>query len=120
MTFRAQRDIACFVACGLLLAACGSAAGTGHAPKNQRQLEATACKLISATPAPPPTFSNSFETISVQTSTLRALQKTDDTALKASVRAYDNAAKAQDNDAMIRALNSAVNVCHRLGLKTAT
>ncbi|HEY5009862.1 MAG TPA: hypothetical protein VIH73_01825 [Acidimicrobiales bacterium] len=40
--------------------------------------------------------------------------------MQATVRAYDNAAKAQDNEAMIRALNSAVNVCHRLGLKTAT
>jgi hypothetical protein len=57
--------------------------------------------------------------ISVQTSTLRVLQKTDDASLKAVVRAYDKAAKAQDENAMIRALNDGVKVCHGLGLKTA-
>ena len=116
MTFHARRDIACMVTCGLLLAACGSTSATQNAPRNQRQLEATACKLISATPLPPPN-SSSFEVISVKTSTLVALQKTDDESLKAVVRAYDKAAKAQDNDAMIRALNNGVKVCHGLGLK---
>ena len=105
---------------GLLLAACGSATATQHAPKNQRQLEATACKLISATPPPPAPDSSGIDTISVQTSTLLALQTTDDASLKSIVRAYEKAANAQDNDAMIRALNDAVKVCHLLGLKTAT
>jgi len=119
MTFHAKRDIACIVVCGLLLAACGSTAAPQSAPSNQRQLEATACKLISATSIPPPN-SGSFVAISVQTSTLRALQKTDDASLKAVVSAYDKAAKAQDENAMIRALNNGVKVCHGLGLKTAT
>jgi hypothetical protein len=119
MRSRATRDIACFVISGLLLAACGTAAAGGNAPSNQRHLEANACKLISSTPVSS-TSSSSFEAISLQSSTLLALEKTDDASLKATVRAYDNAAKAHDNDAMIRALNDAVNVCHRLGLKTAT
>jgi hypothetical protein len=119
MTFHAKRGIACIAVSGLLLAACGSTASPQGAPSNQRQLEATACKLISATSIPPPD-PGSFVAISVQTSTLRALQKTDDASLKAVVRAYDKAAKAQNADAMIRALNNGVKVCHGLGLRTAT
>jgi predicted component of type VI protein secretion system len=118
MTFHAEHDIACIAVSGLLLAACGSTTATQSAPSNQRQLEAAACKLISATSIPPPD-SGSSVAISVQTSTLRALQNTDDASLKAVVRAYDKAAKAQDNNAMIRALNNGVKVCHGLGLKTA-
>jgi len=103
----------------IVLGGCGSTAATQNAPRNQRQLEATACKQISATSIPPPN-SGSFEMISVSTSTLVALQKTDDASLKAVVRAYKKAASAQDNDAMIRAINNGVKVCHALGLKTAT
>jgi predicted component of type VI protein secretion system len=119
MTFHLKRGIACIAVGGLLLAACGSTASPQSAPSNQRQLEATACKLISATSIPPPN-SGSFVAISVQTSTLRALQKTNDASLTAIVRAYDKAAEAPDEDAMIRALNNGVKVCHGLGLKTAT
>jgi len=119
MTNHAKRDIACIAVSGLLLAACGSAVSPKSAPSNQRQLEATACKLISSTSIPPPD-SGSFVAISVQTSTLRALQRTDDASLKAAVRAYDKAARAQDEDTMIRALNSGVKECHRLGLKTGS
>jgi hypothetical protein len=118
MTFHAKRAIAYIVGCGLLLAACGSTGA--RAPSNQHQLEATACKLIGPTAASPPPDSNSFEAISVQTSTLLALQKTDDASLKAVVRAYEKAAGAQDNSAMIKALNSGVDVCHRLGLETGS
>lgn len=87
-------------------------------PNNQRQLEVAACKLISAPPSQSPNPS-SFEAISVPNSTLLALQKTDDESLKAVVRAYDNAAIAQNTDAMIRTLANGVKVCHGLGLKTA-
>jgi hypothetical protein len=119
MTFRATRNIACFVVCGLLFAACGSAAASRNAPSSQRQLEATACKLISSIPLPSPNSSN-FDAISVQTSTLMALQKTNNASLKAVVRAYDNAANTQDNNAMILAINNGVKVCHRLGMRTAS
>jgi hypothetical protein len=118
MTFHANRAIACLMTCGLLLAACGST--VAKVPSDQRELEATACKLIGPTPAPPPPDSNSFEAISVQTSTLRALEKTDDASLKAVVLAYEKAATAQNNGAMIRALNDGVSVCHGLGLQTGT
>ncbi len=114
MTFRPKRGIAYIAVGGLLLAACGSAQSLV-----QLQLDAAACKLLSATPIPPPN-SGTFVAISVQTSTLRALQKTDDASLKSVVRAYDKAAKAQNADAMIQALNNGVKVCHGLGLKTAT
>src|ERR1700722_6210527 len=78
-------DIACLMACGLLLAACGTTAASRNTPpSNQRQLEAAACKLISATPAAT-RFSGSFEVVSVQTSTLLALQETDDASLQATV-----------------------------------
>ena len=119
MTLHAKRGIANVAVGGLLLAACGSTTTPQGDPTNQRQLEVTACKLIGVTSIPPPD-SGSFVAVSVQTSTLRALQKTDDTSLEAVVRAYVKAALAQNTDAMIRALNNGVNVCHGLGLKTAT
>ena len=118
MVSRVTRGMAC-IAVGLLLSACGSPAATAKAPRNQRQLEASACRLISATPIVPP-GSGSFVTVSVRTSTLLALQRTDDSSLQAALRLYDKAAKERDDVAMIRALNIAVNVCHALGLKTAT
>lgn len=117
MTFHAKRGIACIAACGLLLAACGSTATSQNASRNQRQLEAAACKLIGATPTPSLSYS---EAISVRTSTLKALQQTDDAPLRSAVSDYENAANAQDENAMIRALNNAVKVCHGLGLKTAS
>ncbi|MGA2970778.1 MAG: hypothetical protein ABSE75_13360 [Acidimicrobiales bacterium] len=118
MAFHANRGIAFIAVGGLLLAACGSSTSPQGAPTNQRQLEVTACKLIGVTSIPPPD-SGSFVAVSVQTSTLRALQKTDDASLEAVVRAYVKAARAQNTNAMIQALNNGVNVCHGLGLKTA-
>jgi hypothetical protein len=117
MVTRATVQIASVLVSGLLLAACGSTSAQ-KPPNNQRQLETTACKLISAT-AVPTMSSNSFEAIFMPASTLRALKKTDDSSLQDVVRSYDNAASEQNTIAMIRALNKGVRVCHGLGLKTA-
>ena len=57
--------------------------------------------------------------ISVQDSTLNALKKTDDKSLEEVVRDYVSAANAQNDAAMIRALDDRVKVCHGLGLRTA-
>ena len=117
MAIHAQREIMCVLVCGLLLAACGSTPSSQNVRENQRQLETAACKLISApptlTPAP-----GSFEAISLPTSTLFALKKTDDSSLQNVVRAYDAAANVQDTVAMIRALSNGVKICHSLGLRT--
>ena len=102
----------------IVLGGCGSTSAAQNAPRDQRQLEAAACKQIRAISIPPPN-SGSFVMIAVPSSTLLALQKTDNASLKAVVRAYKRAANAQDNVAMIRALNQGVKVCHALGLKTA-
>jgi len=83
----------------------------------QRQLETTACKLISAPANPPP---GTWEAISVKVSTLSALEKTDNVSLQSVVRAYEAAANAQNTSAMIRALTNEVRICHGLGLKTGT
>ncbi|MGA2970132.1 MAG: hypothetical protein ABSE75_10030 [Acidimicrobiales bacterium] len=119
MSPNVKREMMSALVCGLLLAACRSTANSQNAPDNQRQLETAACKLISATPILTPT-SGSFEAISLPTSTLRALKKTDDRSLQKVVRAYLAAANVQNTAGMIRALNDGVGVCHGLGLKTAT
>jgi hypothetical protein len=113
-----KSQITSIVVSGLLLAACGSASAQ-KPPKNQLQLETTACKLISPTEEPTLT-SAGFEVIYVPTSTLLALKRTDDRSFRDVVRAYDVAANDQNTIAMIRALNNGVRVCHSLGLKTAT
>lgn len=113
-----RTTVAALVA-AIVLGGCGSTSVAQNAPRNQRQLEATACKQIRAISIPPPN-SGSFVMISVPSSTLLALQKTDNASLKAVVHAYKEAANAEDNVAMIRALNHGVKVCHALGLKTAT
>lgn len=118
MTSHPTREILGLYCCGLLLAACGATPSAESVPNNQRQLETSACKLISATPNPP-TRTGSFEVISVQDSTLNALKKTDDKSLEEVVRDYVSAANAQNDAAMIRALNDGVKVCHGLGLRTA-
>ena len=116
---RLRRAVAGIVA-ATVLSGCGSAPSAQNVANHDRRLEATACKLISTVPSPPPTDSSSFEAISVQTSTLLALQKTDDPSLRAVVRNYQKAARSQDTEAMARALNHGVKVCHALGMKTGT
>jgi hypothetical protein len=103
----------------MLLSACGAASSAQKTSKNQRQLESSACKMIGFTSIPGAS-TGSFEVISMPLSTLIALERTDDRALEAVVRRYDTAASAQNTDAMIRALNIGVEVCHDLGLRTAT
>jgi hypothetical protein len=103
--------------CGLVLSTCSSAAWAQSSPKNRIQLEATACKLISSTPVP---ASGDQVAISVQKSTLAALTKTGNKSFESVVRAFNKAAVTENNDAMIRAINNGVKVCHRLGLKTAS
>jgi hypothetical protein len=102
--------------CGLLLSTCSSVAWAQSAPKNRLQLETAACKLISSTPE---SASGDQVAISVQKSTLAALTKTGNKSFESVVRAFNEAALAEDNDAMIHAINNGVRVCHRLGLKTA-
>jgi len=117
MTTHVRHQFACVLLSGLLLAACSASAQ--KAPKDQRQLEASACRLISPTPNPP-AGAGSFEAISVQTSTLTALKETHDESLQEVVRDYVAAANVQNNGAVIRALNNGVKVCHHLGLNTGT
>jgi lipopolysaccharide export LptBFGC system permease protein LptF len=119
MTTHTRRVIMCVMVSGLLLAACSATSSTQKAPKSQRQLETTACKLISVPPKPS-TGTDSFEAISMPISTLSALKKTGDSSLQNVVRDFDAAASAQNTVAMIRALTNGVKVCHGLGLKTAT
>jgi hypothetical protein len=45
--------------------------------------------------------------------------KTGNKSFESVVRAYDKAALAGNNDAMISAVDNGVRVCHHLGLKTA-
>jgi len=111
-----QRGIVCTAMCGFLLATSSSVAWAQSTPKNRLQLETAACKLISIPPKP---SSGGSEAISVPDSTLSALTKTGNKSLESVVRAYDKAARAQNTDAMIRALTNGVKVCHRLGLRTA-
>jgi hypothetical protein len=118
MVSRAKVRVTSVLVGGLLLAACGSASAQGP-PKDQPELEAAACKLISPTEEPTLT-SAGFEVIYMPTSTLLALKRTDIRSLRDVVRAYDVAASEQNTFAMIRALNNGVRVCHGLGLKTAT
>lgn len=110
-----QRGLMCIALCGLLLSVTDSVA-FASTPKHRHALEAAACKLISITPLPP---QGAQEAIALPQSTLSALKKTDNTSFQAIVRAFDKAALAMNNDAMIDALNNGVKLCHRLGLPTA-
>jgi hypothetical protein len=107
----------CTVTCGISLATCSSVAWAQATPGHRLQLEATACKLISFIPEPGP---GAWEAVAVQKSTLAALAKTGNKSLESVVRAYDEAALAENNKAMIRALDNGVKACHHLGLQTAT
>ena len=111
------RGIACVVVCGLWVVSSSSVASAQEYHRNQRQLERAACRLVSV-----PELADgpgAFEAISVPTSMLVALDKTNDKSLREAIRAYDAAATAQDTDAMIRALADAAKVCQSLGLPTA-
>ncbi len=114
---RGERALTCITMSGLLLATCSSVAWAQSTTKNQLQLEKAACKLINFTPEPGP---GAFEAIAIQKSTLTALKRTGNKSLESVVRAFDKAALAQNNEAMIRAINNGVTVCHRLGLRTAS
>jgi hypothetical protein len=110
------RRLICSAVCGFLFVASTSVAGAQPTKKHRLQLEAAACGLISFMPVP---SSEGNVAISVQVSTLSALRKTGVRSLKEVVRDYEKAALAENTDAMIRALDVGVKVCHRLGLRTS-
>lgn len=110
-----RRGLLCGALAGMVLAS-SSVALAQSAPKRRLQLEGAACKQISAVSLPGP---GEETAVSLLTSTLDAFEKTGNASFKDFVEAYDRAARADNNDAMIRALDKAVTLCHRLGLTTA-
>lgn len=111
-----MRGLLWFTACGMVLVG-SSVASASSVSKGRLQLEAAACKQIRAVPLPSPGASTA---VALLTSTLAAFKKTGNASFETFVEVYDKAARARDNDEMIRALDNAVKVCHRLGLKTAS
>ncbi len=111
------RGLLIATACVVVIAASIALDAASSTNTHRLQREALACSGIGYLPKP---SAGSFEAIAMPRSTLSALATSGNESLENVVGAFDKAAREQNSDAMIEALDEGVNVCHRLHLPTAS